>query len=293
MTRRVPPPLSWFRRLRYAVETVAVYLIYGFFRLLPLKAASALGGCLMRSVGPFMGISRVARQNLEASFPEKSALEREKIVKGMWENLGRTVGEYPHLRRIWDRIEVTAPHYIEAKDSGKAAIFFSGHLANWEIAGVCAKRMGLEMHTVYRKPNNPWVDGLLRYARTPCTSGHIRKGRSGAREILSVLKRDKALGMLVDQKLNEGVPVPFFGRDAMTADAIAQFALRLGCPVYPVRLERLEGGSLRLTTLPPLAVKRTDDHAADVKSLLVQVNGLLESWIRERPEQWLWIHRRW
>ncbi len=99
--------------------------------------------------------------------------------------------------------------------------------------------------------------------------------------------------MLVDQKLNEGILVPFFGRPAMTATALALLALRFDCDVLPARVERPPGARFRLTVFPPLALPRSGDDGADVAALTTTVTAVIESWIRERPEEWLWIHRRW
>ena len=99
--------------------------------------------------------------------------------------------------------------------------------------------------------------------------------------------------MLVDQKMNDGIAVPFFGRAAMTAPALAQLGLRYRCPVVPVRLERLAGCRFRVTIHPPLSFPDTGDQAADVRTTMTAVNALLEGWIRAGPEQWLWLHRRW
>lgn len=286
--------MTFMRRVRYAFETVAAYLIYGFFWLLPVSAASDLGGFLMRHIGPRMGITRVARKNLELAFPEKPAAQLQLIIIGMWDNLGRVIAEYPHLRKIWSRVElVGAEHLVVARESGKPAIFFGGHLANWEVNVLAAKMNGLDIHLVYRKPNNPGVDGLLRHARNAGAVGHIRKGPQGARDILSVIRDNGAVGMLVDQRLKEGVAAPFFGREAMTATVMAPFVFKYGCPLYPSRSERLGGARFRVTIYPPLKVPDTGDRNADTLKLMTDVNKLLESWIRERPEQWLWIHKRW
>lgn len=286
--------LPWTKKIRYALLTALAYSLYGFFRIMPLETASALGGTLMERIGPKMKHDAIARENLAAAFPEKTQAEREKIIKGMWNNLGRTLAEYPHLRGIWKNVDYTCEnHFTQVKDKGGPAIFFGGHLANWEIVTHGAKQAGLPLHVVYRKPNNPWVDSLLRYARGAGATSHIVKGREGAREILTAIKKGGSIGMLVDQKLNEGIPVPFFGREAMTAEAIAYFALKFDCPIYPTRVERLQGAHFRVTTLPPLTILKTGDKNADVKTILVTINNLFEDWIRERPEQWLWIHRRW
>jgi KDO2-lipid IV(A) lauroyltransferase len=99
--------------------------------------------------------------------------------------------------------------------------------------------------------------------------------------------------MLADQKMNDGIPVPFFGRPAMTASALAVLALRFDCDVLPARVERLGGAHFRLTVFPPLPLPRSGDHHADVAALMAQVNQTLEEWIRDRPGEWFWLHRRW
>ncbi|MDP6174798.1 MAG: lysophospholipid acyltransferase family protein [Rhodospirillales bacterium] len=99
--------------------------------------------------------------------------------------------------------------------------------------------------------------------------------------------------MLVDQKMNDGISVPLLGLDAMTAPALAQFAVKFNCPVVPTRVERLGGARFRLTFYPPIEAPVTGDKQADIRAFMIQVNDLLSQWIRERPEQWLWVHNRW
>jgi KDO2-lipid IV(A) lauroyltransferase len=282
------------KRLKYALETLGAYIIYGIFRLLPLDAASATGAWVMRRLGMRFGISNVARRNLALAFPEKTAAECERILQGMWENLGRVIAEYPHLHHIWNRVEIIGgEHILQVQTGGKPAIFFGGHLANWEVCPMASRRLGLSLHLVYRKPNNSGVDGLLRHARSAGATGHIKKGAEGARQIISILKQGGSIAMLMDQKLNEGVGVDFFGRKVMTAPAIAYFALKLHCALLPVQIERLKGAHFRMTVSPPLTVAVSGDKEKDILDILNQVNTHLETWIRAHPEQWLWIHRRW
>lgn len=288
--------LSLGMKLRYALETGLAYLIYGFFRILPVQTASDWGGKILQTLGPRMGITRVAYKNLDLAFPDKSFDEKTQIVKGMWNNLGRVIAEYPHLHKMWDRIELVGAAYLqEAQAADRGAIFWGGHLANWEGCAIAGRRSGLDVHLVYRKPNNPGVDGLLRRARTRGgAAGHIAKGSEGAREILSVLRGKGAVGILIDQKLSEGIPVPFFGHEALTAPVVAAFAQRMDCAVYPVRGERLAKGRLRLTVYPAMSPPpASGDRDADALRMMTDMNALLESWIREKPEDWLWIHKRW
>lgn len=290
--KRGPRPLDWKRRLRYALETPLAYLVYGIFALLPVAAASAVGGFVLSRIGPRMGASRTAHANLQLAFPEKTEAERKDIVRGMWDNLGRVIAEYPHLRDMEDRLEIEGiEHFNVIKEKG--GIFFGGHIANWEIYGLMAVRRGLRLSLLYRKPNNPWVDNLLRHARGGDSLGHITKSDKGAREIFTLLRRGESVAILMDQKLTEGIPMPFFGHDALTATALAQFALKFNCPVVPAVAQRLPGARFRITFFPPLDIAPTDDRDADIRRILTEVNRYLETWIRARPAEWLWLHKRW
>jgi KDO2-lipid IV(A) lauroyltransferase len=282
------------RAFRYALETIAVYIIYGFFRLLPVVAASNTGGWILSRIGPRMGASRTALRNLAYALPEKSPQEHADILRGMWDNLGRVIAEYPHLRRIAsERVEIVGAEHFDLVRSGAGGIFIGGHIGNWEVGGIVAQQRGIKVNVVYRKPNNPWIDGLLRHARGGQDIGHITKGDKGAREMFTRLRAGETLGILMDQKLTEGIAVPFFGRPALTATAAAQFALKFKCPLLPIRIERLPAARFRVHIAPPLRIDGDGDRDADVLRILTQINAQLEDWIRARPSQWLWLHKRW
>lgn len=288
---------AFFQRyLSYPLQGLAGHLFFFLVRLLPLNAASGIGGGLGRRVGPRLGITRRARRNLEKAFPDKSADQIETIIAGMWDNLGRFLFEYPHLSRMdlqHDVEKIGLEHLDALRDDEKPGILFAGHFANWEIVPLIPKLRNLTTHIFYRAPNNPYAGGL--FARSHLLSGSemIPKGPQGARKALKVLARGGHLGMLIDQKMNDGIAVPFFGRDAMTAPALAQLALKYDCPVVPGRIERLAGSKFRVTFYPPLKIEKTGDRHADIKRIMTQVNEILEDWIRQRPEQWLWLHNRW
>jgi KDO2-lipid IV(A) lauroyltransferase len=290
-------PLSkWLvRKIGYPVEAALVHGVNALFRSLPLDRASALGGWIGRTVGPRLSGSRTARRNLTRAFPEKPAAEIEAILLGMWDNLGRTIAEYPHLDRIGsERVELVGGEHADAlRDDGKGGIIVGGHLSNWEVQSVAARKRGLEVAVVYRAPNNPYVADLLVALRGAATDTQIPKGPDGARALLRLLGKGGHVGMLIDQKMNDGIPLPFFGRDAMTAPAAAQLALRCGVPLCAAFTERLGGAHFRVTVFPPEAYPTSGDRNADSRILMERLNRVLEDWIRERPAQWLWLHRRW
>ncbi len=289
-----------FRLLRNISEFLMVLFALGLFRVLPIDSASALGGRIGRGLGPILPVSRRARHNLTMAFPDKSAEEIETIVEGMWENFGRTAAEYAHLRRLRcygdaNRIEVLGSEILDqVQESGEPHIFFSGHFANLELEGTSITGRNMPLTIVYRAANNPLVDFLLLQLRKyGIGAAFVPKGASGARELIAALGDGRHVGLLVDQKMNDGIPVPFFGRDAMTAPALAQLALKSDRPVIPLQIERLQGASFRITIHPPLDVQKSGERETDVYNLMLMVNETLEAWIRNRPEQWFWLHNRW
>lgn len=291
-------PPSAARKLIWRAQSLAAALLFFVVRLLPFDAASAIGGWIGRTVGPRLAVTRRARRNLETAFPEMPPADVERIVRAMWDNLGRAVFEFPHLDRIRiyepaSPVEVAGLEHLDAmRDDGKAGILFSGHFANWELLPLVVAQSGLKVHSVYRAPNNPYMQPLFE-KRGPGAGELLPKGARGARRAIQLLGQGEHLGMLIDQKMNDGIAVPFFGRDAMTAPALAQFALKYDCPVLSGRIERLDGARFRVTFSPPTVLVRTGDRHADVAAAMRDVNRTLEDWIRARPEQWLWLHNRW
>ena len=284
------------RRLRHLAEYALARGLCELFGALPLDWASALGGGLGRALGPRLAISNRARANLARAFPDRGAAEREAIVAGMWAHLGRVLAEYPHLARIADpgggRVEIVGGEHIAAlRDDGAGAVCIGGHIGNWEILPLVAAREGLPLVNVYRAPNNPLVARLLRRLR----GGGVfhPKGPEASRAAVAALRRGGHIGVLVDQKLNEGVLAPFFGRDAMTATTPARLAARFGVPLACFRVERLGDARFRYTVHPPLELPRDGDGGVDAAAAAREMNAIFEGWIRERPEQWLWLHRRW
>src|SRR5260221_490345 len=162
-----PKRRPWLPRdLAHRIEAVGAGLMFGFFRLLPVDAASAVGGWLGRLVGPRLGVTKRAQINLQRALPHLGAAEARLVMRGMWDNLGRVIAEYPHLEEFKvygddGRIEFVGDDILDPViASGKSAIFISAHYGNWEIATMAATQRGLDVAEVYRAANNPWIDLL-------------------------------------------------------------------------------------------------------------------------------------
>jgi len=288
--------------LLHQAEALMARTALRLLRALGPAASSNLAGMLSRAIGPFLPVSRIADANLRAAMPELDAAARRRVVRGVWDNLGRTVGELPHLASLhetvtgagWELVGDDTLRWLAAK--GGAAIFFSGHIGNWEVLPLAAAARGLPLSSFYRPAENKEIDAMMLDLRRRAARADIQmfpKGATGARQSLMHLSRGGQLGMLMDQKMNDGIEARFFGRPAMTAPALAALALRLGCPVIPSYVERLGPARFRVTCEPPLTLPDTGDRTADIAALTQMVNDTIERWVRAKPESWLWLHRRW
>ncbi len=288
--------------IAHRAEAVLVQAVLGLFGALPAAAASNLGGLVARSIGPLIPVSNVADQNLRDAMPELTRAGRRKIVREVWDNLGRTAAELTHIGEL--RETASGPgyqltgweHVAGALKNGGPSIFFTGHIGNWEIAPPAAFGQGVDVGFMYRAASNPLVNGMIQRLREAKFRRKITmfpKGDAGARAAFAHMGRKRHLGILIDQKLDNGIAVPFFGRPAMTAPALASFALRFRCPVFPFHVVRTGPARLHIICDPPMTLPDSGDHDADVLALTGAANDILECWIREKPGAWLWLHHRW
>lgn len=291
------PRLSVPQKLRYGAEAALFLVFMGFFRLIGLDAASAVGGFIGRTIFARTRVTQRARDNLAMAFPEKTVAEREAIIRAMWDNLGRTVAEYAHL----DKFDLHGPdpriqleNIMEAeKIRDRSVLILSGHFANWEMMAIAGARFGLDGAIVYRPPNNPYVDRFICRARARKGYAEQISKHHGVKRIFTLLRGGKAILLLADQKTNEGIPAPFFGSDAMTTPAPAALALKLKVPIVFASNRRVNGAHFVVTVHPPLAFTPSGDEDADMRAMTAAINLRLEEMVRADPSQWLWIHRRW
>jgi KDO2-lipid IV(A) lauroyltransferase len=274
-----------------------------FLRRFRPDTSSNIGGRLCAGIGPLLPVSKVADTNLRLAMPELDDTERKRIIRGVWDNLGRTVGEFPHIASLKENtpegpgFEVTGKeHLLTAARSNGPVLFVSGHIGNWEMLPPGVARYGAGFASFYRAAANPLVDRMirdLRDAAMPDPLPLFAKGARGARDALKWVATGHRLGMLVDQKMNDGIETRFFNRPAMTAPALAAMALKFRCTVIPGYVQRLGPARLRIVVEPPMPLLDTGNRQNDVATLTQAINDRLEAWIRARPESWLWLHRRW
>jgi KDO2-lipid IV(A) lauroyltransferase len=280
-----------------------IRLVFAALRALGPERSSDLGGAAMRLVGRLLPAHRTALANIRAAFPGMAESEVKRIALGAWENLGRTGAEYPHLATLFDwdvdnpeagRTEVDGiEHFNALRDDGKPGLIFSAHLGNWELPAICAARYGLAATAVFRAPNNPAARRVIHEIRSATMGGLAASGPGASFAMRDVLEGGGHLGMLIDQHFTRGVAVPFLGRPAFTNPVLAMFAKHFECPLHGVRVIRLPGYRFRLELTPALELPLKPSGQVDVAAATARMTAVVDGWVREYPEQWLWMHRRW
>ncbi len=288
------------KTLRYRLEAAVLRVGLWIFGLPSIDQASAIGGWLGRTIGPRLGITRRARRRMARAMPELSESEIERIVTAMWDNLGRVAFEYAHIdtfRRPQERhrIEVVGMEALRAHaDAGHGGLLLSGHFGNFELLPVAMNREGFRGGEVYRPANNPIVNQWMLEMRAGKTgSVQIPKGRKGTRDLLTIIRKNGFVAMLFDQKMNDGIEAKLFGIRSMTTPAPAGLAIRLGTVLFPACIERLEGAHFRVTIYPQIEARPDAEPVGETVRLTQELNDFLEARIREKPENWFWLHNRW
>ncbi len=286
------------------IGRLAVWLLKGLRRTNPDRLAD-FAGWFMRSAGPLLPEQRVGRANLAAAYPDKSPAEIDNILRGVWDNLGRVGASFAHLDRLWDydaergepgRVEFspeTLQRYLRLRDDGKPALIFAAHLANWELPALAATAHGVATAILFRRPNIGDIDRLVREIRAGSMGMLIHTGLDAPVRIAEALERGLHVGMLVDQYYTRGVPVTFFGRRTRANPLIARLARHVDCPIHGTRVIRLPGHRLRVELTEAIAPVRDAAGDVDVQATMQAIMSIVEGWVREHPEQWLWLHRRW
>ncbi|MAJ14607.1 MAG: hypothetical protein CMN44_06540 [SAR116 cluster bacterium] len=279
---------------RYIHDPIIAIVILPFFvilKILPYKISSFICGCLLFLIAPFSKYQKRVLHNLNIAFPKKSKREKIQISKQFWFNFGQIIGELPHIDKLINSEKlVTIGH---EKIQNGPAILIGAHLANWEFLLRVGEVSGRRVGFVYRPINN-WILNKLQFARnSKIDADFFKKGRLAAIGMANKLKNGEVIGLTNDQILREGIMVPFFGKKAPTPHAAAIMSLKWDVPIFMVRLERIDMFNFKMTIEDEIKIKTNKKFDDKVYKLTEVISQRIEQWIIERPEQWLWAHRRW
>jgi KDO2-lipid IV(A) lauroyltransferase len=303
MARRISKP-SLARRSLHAVLGFFAVRMLRAIRSVEIGKMARFSAALLRQVGPWLPEHRVGRANLIAAFPDKPSAEIEQILRGVWDNLGRVGAEFAQIDRLWDYdtakgrgriLDSDASERIveRLRDDGKPALIFAAHLANWELAAVAARSYGLDSTVVYRRPNVRALSDEIIGLRSGCMGTLVQTSLDAPGRLLEALQRGSHVAMLVDQYATQGVPVTFFGRRTRANALIARLARHVDCPIHGIRVVRYPGDRFQLQMTEAITPARGADGKIDVERTMQVITDVVEGWVREHPEQWLWLHRRW
>jgi len=275
-------------------------------RAIDRKRMTDFSGAFMRVLGPWLKEHRIGRANLAAAFPEKSESEIETILSGVWDNLGRVAAEFAHI----DRLRVLEPPkepmgdivytpeteegFHRLRRDGRPALIFAAHLANWELPALIAAKFDLDATVLYRRPNISAVSDAVIAIRKGSMGTLVPTDLDAPLRLARMLEAGGHVAMLVDQHYENGVDVTFFGRRCKANPFIARLARHVDCPIHGTRVVRLpDRHRFRVDLSQAIEPRRDGEGKLDVGGTMQAITSVIEAWVREHPEQWLWLHRRW
>ncbi len=288
------------QKIQWRIESLAWDILYWWpCKAMGVERSSDFVGWIFKKLGPKVSAHKTALRNVRMCFPDWSDEKVEETVLASWECFGRTAGELPHLPSIDPneedgRVDVVNGEILDAvRESDKGAVLISGHFANWEVMASVICNRPLDCFVTYRALNNPHIDRKLNKVRHDYGIDVLTPKGIGTREIMKALSSNKAVALMNDQKFNEGLPIPMFGYDAMTAPGPTRLAMKYGVPIIPMSTVRTGKARFRVTVHDPIEIAQTGNQEADIRETVTRISKFVEDRVRENPSQWFWMHRRW
>jgi KDO2-lipid IV(A) lauroyltransferase len=288
----------WLRGAGWRLEAAILSLFWLLVGTLRPAHASALGRRLFRRFGPRTSKHRRVRRNLSIAFPELEQDRIETLARDVWGSFGSVLAEYPHLPELAaTQTSAGIDMEIDAETRpvlahGKPAVYITAHLGNWELVGLAITGMGVPLSVVYAPQGNPVLERLLQAKRRVLGCRFIGK-KNALRSLLRELRSGRSVGLLPDQRMDSGEPLPFFGQNTPSPVTPAWLAFKTGCPLIPVQIDRTGDARYRAIFHKPVNTAGNANEREAVVRVTAAINRLFEGWIRQHPEQWLCMKRRW
>jgi len=288
--------------MRDCLEYAPVWLIARILRVLPRPLARAAAILLAHVIRLLhRRLHRVGMRNLGLAFPEMTDVECRRILRGVYTSLGRLLAEFSKFPSytsknvanvaVYDGLE----NYLAASARGKGVLFMTAHLGGWEVGSFVHSLLGYPHNLVVRDLDNPYLDAMVRNLRTMHGNKTFDKDEF-ARGLLAAMRRGETVGVLMDTNMTppQGVFVDFFGIPACTPSGVARVAMHTGAAVVPAfTIWDKKLGKYRIRFEPAVPAIHTGDTDADALANTAAYTKVIERFIREYPDQWLWVHRRW
>jgi KDO2-lipid IV(A) lauroyltransferase len=287
------------KKLRYKIEYHVVITFFLITRFIPISIMSLYCANLFLFVGKRLKASKVAYDNLTMIYPELTHNEKNNIVEGVWKNLGHNFAEFEFFSKCSKEVFlkhvkiIGLEHILDLAKHNKPMIFFSAHFSNWEVIAAFLSRHKIKTNMIYRKTNNEVLNDFIVKTRSSDFFFMNEKGKRGASNVIKGIKNNISIASFVDQKLNEGISVPFMGKQANTPPLIAQIAIKYNLPVIGIFVKRIGNLRYELVIEPQLKFKNCNNKDDQIFEIMTTINQKVSDWINIDPSQWFWVHNRW
>jgi len=282
--------------IKYFFQFIIIFFLFIIFKILGLKNSSNFASLLSKKIGPFFRSKELISKNILKAFPNISKDDLNHVATNMWGNYGRILAEYVFLKNFRKttptiNLKVVGQEILdEIRKNKKPVIFISGHFNNFELMAMHIEKSGINLATIYRPLNNPFLNVLMENIRKKyICKNQIKKGFAGSRQLLSFFKNSYSIALMIDQRVSQGIKSKFFNNEAYTTTIPAQLVKKFNCKIVPIYIERIDDVNFTLTINN--SIEYSNEHS--IKDITLDLNQRIEKMILNRPEQWIWSHNRW
>ena len=283
--------------IKYFLQFVLIIILFFIFKLIGYKNASNLGSQIGKIFGKFIRSDRIIKKNLSIieNNSDFKTDNKDKLVKKVFSNYGRILAEYVHLSKfkgpLKKYVTLNGENFLrDIKQNKKNVVFISGHFNNFELMAMFIDAYGINVSAIYRPLNNIFLNKIMEKIRTDhICKNQIKKGISGTRELITFLKKNFSVALMIDQRVSEGIRSDFFGTPAFTTTIPAQIIKKFNCEIVPVHIERYDDIKFNLTFDKPIKF----DENTSTEEITLKLNKILEIMVLKDPSQWILTHNRW
>jgi len=282
--------------IKYFFEFLFSIFFFLFFKIIGPKLSSKISGKIFEIIGPFFRSKKVIYNNIKRALPEIDENNLKNIENSMWNNYGRIFAEYIFLKdfrygKLASNVQIEGQEILnDIKENNKQVIFISGHLSNFELMAMFIEKSGINLSAIYRPLNNIFLNGIMENIRKRyICKNQIKKGLAGLKKLIKLKKKNYSTALMIDQRVSEGILSPLFNEKALTTTIPAQLVKKFNIPIVPVYIERIDGLKFKITINQPLSFPQDTSQ----QQITDNLNQILEKFILNKPENWIWSHNRW
>ena len=284
--------------INYFFQSVIIIILFFVFKIIGYRNASNLGSKLGTIFGKFIRSEKIILKNVEIikKYSENEINISNNIVNNVYSNYGRILSDYVFLKNfrngeLKNYVKVEGIEILEEiKRKNKQVVFVSGHFNNFELMAMCIDMIGVKLLAIYRPLNNIFLNKIMERIRLKyICKNQIKKGKSGTREMLKLLKNDYSVALMIDQRVSEGIQCNLFDKPALTTTIPAQIVKKFNCEIVPVYIERFENINFKLSINNPIKFEKN----ITIDEITNRLNRILEKMIVNNPSQWILTHNRW